>query len=74
MLFRAGWHSLLQEKQILFYVSFSVTQYNNNTDYCFIPPPRSRVLPHIMLGVSVGILKTVLSLAEAWWLGSGSRQ
>lgn len=52
----------------------SVTQYNNNTDYCFIPPGRPSSFASYDVGSFVTILKTLLSLAEAWWLGLGSRR
>ena len=75
MLFGAGCYSLLKgEKKILFHVSVSVTQYNNDTDDCFIPPGRPSSFASYDVKSFVAILKTLLSLAEAWWLGLGSRR
>lgn len=36
---------MLKETKLLFFVSVSVTQYNNNPDYCFRPPGRSSSFP-----------------------------
>lgn len=60
--------------KILFHVSVSVTQYNNNTDYCFIPLGRPSSFASYDVRSFVAILKTLLSLAEARWLGLGSRR
>lgn len=74
VLFGAGCYSLLKGGKILFHVSVSVTQYNNNTDYCFIPLGRPSSFASYDVRSFVAILKALLSLAETRWLGLGSRR
>ena len=73
MLFGAGCYSCSKgNKNSVSCVS--VTQYNNNTDDCFIPPGWPSSFASYDVRSFVAILKTLLSLAEAWWLGLGSRR